>query len=40
VKPQQVQRDEANRYASASFSKILSVQKALNIQIKEELVFQ
>ncbi|MBW4620479.1 MAG: helix-turn-helix domain-containing protein [Cyanosarcina radialis HA8281-LM2] len=40
VKPQQVQRDEANKYASASFSKILEVQRALNIDIKEEVIFK
>jgi len=28
VKPQQVQRDEANLYAGASFSKLLAIQKA------------
>lgn len=39
VKPQQVQRDEANRYASASFTKILGIQKALNLEIKEEVIF-
>lgn len=39
VHPQQVQRDEANRYASASFTRILGVQKALNVDIKEEVVF-
>lgn len=30
VKEQQVQRDETNKYASASFTKILGIQKALN----------
>ena len=39
VKPQQVQRDEANKYASASFTKILGIQKALNLEIKEEVIF-
>ena len=40
VKPQQVQRDEANKYASASFSKLLKVQKALNIEIQEKIIFK
>ena len=40
VKQQQVQRDETNKYASASFTKILGIQKALNLQVKEELIFQ
>lgn len=40
VKPQQVQRDEANNYASASFSKILKVQRVLNIEITEEVIFK
>jgi ribosome-binding protein aMBF1 (putative translation factor) len=39
VKPQQVQRDEASKYASASFMKILEVQRALNIKIREEVIF-
>jgi ribosome-binding protein aMBF1 (putative translation factor) len=34
VKAQQVQRDEANLYAGASFSKLLAVQKALNLEVK------
>ena len=33
VKPQQVQRDEANLYASASFSKLLAILKALDIDL-------
>ncbi len=37
VKPQQVQRDEANLYAGASFSKLLAVQRALNIEFKGEI---
>ncbi|MFM1843748.1 MAG: hypothetical protein RLZZ490_2491 [Cyanobacteriota bacterium] len=37
VKPQQVQRDEANLYAGASFSKLLAVQKALNVEFKGEM---
>ena len=37
VKPQQVQRDEANLYAGASFSKLLAVQRALNIEFKVEM---
>ena len=40
VKQQQVQRDETNKYASASFTKLLGIQKALNLEIKEELIFQ
>lgn len=40
VKPQQVQRDEANNYACASFTKILKVQQALNIEIREEVIFK
>jgi HTH-type transcriptional regulator / antitoxin HipB len=40
VKPQQVQRDEANRYASASFAKILEIQRALDIEIREEVIFK
>lgn len=40
VKQQQVQRDETNKYASASFSKILKIQKALNLEVKEELIFK
>jgi ribosome-binding protein aMBF1 (putative translation factor) len=34
VKAQQVQRDEANRYAGASFMKLLEIQKALNLDVK------
>jgi HTH-type transcriptional regulator / antitoxin HipB len=34
VKAQQVQRDEANLYAGASFSKLLEIQKVLNIEVK------
>ena len=37
VKPQQVQRDEATLYAGASFSKLLAVQKALNVEFKGEM---
>jgi HTH-type transcriptional regulator / antitoxin HipB len=40
VHQQQVQRDETNKYASASFTKILGIQKALNIEVKEELIFK
>ncbi|MEM9271728.1 MAG: helix-turn-helix transcriptional regulator [Cyanobacteria bacterium P01_F01_bin.143] len=40
VKPQQVQRDESNKYASASFTKLLAIQKALNIEVKEELILK
>ncbi|MDV3003014.1 MAG: hypothetical protein N5P05_004669 (plasmid) [Chroococcopsis gigantea SAG 12.99] len=37
VRPQQVQRDEANKYASSSFKKLLEIQKALNIKMQEEI---
>ena len=40
VKPQQVQRDEANLYAWASFSKLLAIQKALHLEIKPKVIFQ
>ena len=40
VKPQQVQRDEANLYAGASFSKLLTIQKALHLEIKQKVIFQ
>ncbi|MGL5032502.1 MAG: helix-turn-helix domain-containing protein [Microcystaceae cyanobacterium] len=40
VKPQQVQRDEANLYAGASFTKLLEVQKALNLTVKPQVIFQ
>lgn len=40
VKQQQVQRDESNKYASASFTKLLGIQKALNLEIKSELIFK
>jgi DNA-binding XRE family transcriptional regulator len=40
VKPQQVQRDEANLYAGASFSKLLTIQKALHLEIKPKVIFQ
>jgi hypothetical protein len=40
VKPQQVQRDEANLYAGASFSKLLAVQKALNVEFKGEMTLR
>jgi hypothetical protein len=40
VKPQQVQRDEANLYAGASFSKLLAIQKALHLEIKQKVIFQ
>lgn len=39
VKPQQVQRDEANLYAGASFTKLLEVQKALNLVVKPKIIF-
>lgn len=40
VKQQQVQRDESNKYASASFTKLLAIQKALNIEVKEEFILK
>ena len=40
VKQQQVQRDETNKYANASFTKLLNIQKALNLEVKEELIFK
>lgn len=40
VKHQQVQRDENNRYASASFTKLLNVQNALDLEVKETLIFK
>lgn len=33
-------KDENNKYASASFTKLLRIQKALNLEIKEELIFK
>ncbi|WP_071190122.1 helix-turn-helix transcriptional regulator [Trichormus sp. NMC-1] len=40
VKPQQLQRDEANGYASASLTKLLKIQKTLNLEIREEIIFK
>ena len=40
VKPQQVQRDEANKYATANLVKLRKVQQALNIEVKEEIIFK
>ncbi len=40
LKAQQIQRYEATAYAGASLTKILAVQKALNIEIKEEVIFK
>jgi DNA-binding XRE family transcriptional regulator len=40
VKPQQVQRDEANGYASASLTKLLKIQHTLNLEIREEIIFK
>jgi DNA-binding XRE family transcriptional regulator len=40
VKPQQVQRDEANMYAGASFTKILKIQQVLNLEIRQEIIFK
>jgi HTH-type transcriptional regulator / antitoxin HipB len=39
LKAQQIQRYEATMYAGASLTKIIAVQKALNIEIREEMVF-
>jgi HTH-type transcriptional regulator / antitoxin HipB len=39
LQAQQIQRYESTFYASASLSKILEVQKALQIEIKEEVLF-
>jgi HTH-type transcriptional regulator / antitoxin HipB len=40
LKAQQIQRYEATGYAGASLTRILAVQKALNIEIKEEVIFK
>jgi HTH-type transcriptional regulator / antitoxin HipB len=40
LKGQQIQRYEATAYAGASLKRILAVQKALNIEIKEEVIFK
>jgi HTH-type transcriptional regulator / antitoxin HipB len=40
LKAQQIQRYEATAYAGASLTRILAVQKALNIEIKEEVIFK
>ena len=39
VHPQQIQRDESTRYAGASLRKIITIQKALGITVKEEVSF-
>ncbi len=39
LKAQQIQRYESTMYAGASLTKIIAIQKALNIEIKEEVVF-
>lgn len=39
LKAQQIQRYEATMYAGASLTKMIAVQKALNIDIKEEVIF-
>lgn len=39
VHPQQIQRDESTRYAGASLKKIIAIQKALGITVKEEVSF-
>jgi HTH-type transcriptional regulator / antitoxin HipB len=40
LKEQQIQQYEATRYANASLSRIMAVHSALNIKIKEEIIFQ
>ena len=39
VHPQQIQRDESTRYAGSSLKKIIAVQKALGITVREEVTF-
>jgi ribosome-binding protein aMBF1 (putative translation factor) len=39
VHPQQIQRDESTRYAGSSLRKIIAVQKALGITVREEVTF-
>ena len=39
VHPQQIQRDESTRYAGSSLRKIITVQKALGITVREEVTF-
>jgi DNA-binding XRE family transcriptional regulator len=39
VHPQQIQRDESTRYAGSSLRKIIVIQKALGITVKEEVTF-
>jgi HTH-type transcriptional regulator / antitoxin HipB len=40
LKEQQIQQYESTRYANASLSRIMAVHAALNIKIKEEVIFQ
>jgi HTH-type transcriptional regulator / antitoxin HipB len=40
LKEQQIQQYESTRYANASLSRIMAVHSALNIRIKEEVIFQ
>ena len=40
LKEQQIQQYESTRYANASLSRIMAVHSALNIKIKEEVIFQ
>ena len=40
LKEQQIQQYESTRYANASLSRIMAVHTALNITIKEEVIFQ
>jgi ribosome-binding protein aMBF1 (putative translation factor) len=39
VHPQQIQRDESTRYAGSSLRKIITIQNALGITVKEEVTF-
>jgi ribosome-binding protein aMBF1 (putative translation factor) len=39
VHPQQIQRDESTRYAGSSLRKIIAIQKALGITVREEVTF-
>jgi HTH-type transcriptional regulator / antitoxin HipB len=40
LKEQQIQQYESTRYANASLARIMAVHTALNITIKEEVIFQ
>lgn len=39
LKKQQIQRYEATHYASASLERLIEIARALNVQIKAEVVF-